>query len=140
QGFPMYLAMGTFRRGWALAAGGRVEEGIAQMRHGQSASRATGAKLTQPYFLGLLAQACGQAGQPREGLSLLKEAFAAVEESGERHFEAELCRLEGELRLLLPSGLPAEAAICFERALHVAQRQRARSLELRAALSLGRLW
>ena len=77
QGFPFWLAWGTILRGWALAEQGQGEEGIAQMRQGLAAYRATGAELCRPYFLALLAEAYGKVGQAEEGLTVLAEALAA---------------------------------------------------------------
>jgi adenylate cyclase len=157
RGFAMYLAWGTMLRGWALAQGhpergpdavvkGRVKEEIGQMRSGIdqmhagiAAWRATGAAVTLPGSLASLAQACGQAGKVGEAGSLLDEALYLVNENGERCWEAELYRLKGEL-LLLRGEKEAQAEACFQRAIDVARRQRARSWELRAATSLARLW
>jgi adenylate cyclase len=97
QGFPYWLAGGTFRRGWVLAEQGQREEGIARMRQGLAAWRGVGAKVNQPYFLSLLAEAHGKVKQAREGLTLLDEALAIVDRTGERYYEAEVYRLKGEL-------------------------------------------
>jgi predicted ATPase len=87
-----------------------------------------------------LARALGDAGQVEEGLALLAEAQAFVASSGERSEEAEIHRVKGELLLALPTPDPAQAEASFREALGVARRQSARSLELRAATSLARLW
>ena len=96
-----------------------------------------------PYFMGLLAQAYASAGQIEEGLSTLAESQVALDDSGERWWQAELYRLKGEL-LLRRSGLQPdnerEVEECFRRALAIAQDQCAKSIELRAAISLSRLW
>ena len=99
QGFPYWLAFGTILRGWALAKQGQEEEGIAWMRQGLAAVRATGAEQGRPYFLAPLAEAYGRVGQTEEGLTVLAEALAAVHKTGERWYEAELYRLKGELTL-----------------------------------------
>src|SRR4029079_10144481 len=99
QGFPFCVAWGISLRGGALAEGGQREEGIVQIRQGIAAWRATGVEVWQPYFLALLVEVHGKAGQPEEGLRVLAEALAAVEKTGERWYEAELYRLRGELRL-----------------------------------------
>lgn len=155
--FPLWLAMATFLHGWAMAEEGQEAEGITRMRRGLAGWRATGGELARPTFLALLAATYGKRGQPDEGLTLLAEAFTAVDRSGERLYEAELYRLQGELTLQrlevssakfhvppTPQSLTpnphAEAEAYFLRALEVARRQQAKSLELRAALSLGRLW
>jgi len=142
QGFAQYVARATIMRGWAFAAQGQGAEGTAQMRQGLAANQATGSELQRPYYLALLAEAYGSIGQTAEGLSLLAEALATVDRTGERGREAELHGLQGEL-LLAQAGdrqqVP-EAEACFHQALAVARRQQAKSLELRAATSLSRLW
>lgn len=142
QGFPFWLAMGTFLQGWALAKQGRGEEGIAQMRQGLATWEATRIGIYRSYYLALLAEAYERVDQVKKGLHLLTEALAAVDRTGERTFEAELHRIKGEL-LLKQNGSEAslrDAETCFECALEVARRQYARSWELRAATSLSRLW
>ena len=110
------------------------------MHQGLPAYRATGAELAQPSYVAPLAEAYRKAGQAAEGLSILAELLTAVEKTGERFYEAELHRLQGEL--LLRQGSPDErqAAACFRQALDIARHQQAKSLELRAAMSLSRLW
>jgi DNA-binding NtrC family response regulator/predicted ATPase/class 3 adenylate cyclase len=139
QGFVFWLTVGTILRGWALAAQGQVAEGVAQMREGLAARRVTGIEVTETYFLALLAEGYGRSEQPEEGLKLLAEALAAVDQSGVRFYEAELYRLKGAL-LLVQAGTGHEAEACFRQALAVARRQQAKWLELRAAISLSRLW
>jgi class 3 adenylate cyclase/predicted ATPase len=140
--FEFWKAMGLIGQGWALTAEGRMEDGIARLRAGLTAVRSTGAEVLMPYSMSLLAQAYASAGQIEEGLSSLAEAQVALDESAERWWQAELHRLKGEL-ILLRSGLkPAdenEAEECFLQALAVAQEQSAKSLMLRAAMSLSRL-
>jgi class 3 adenylate cyclase/predicted ATPase len=138
QGFPLFMSMGTILRGWALGQEGRGEEGVAQMRRGLADLRATGAGLWQPTFLSLIAEADGRIGQARRGLEVLGEAMAIVDRNDERFYEAELHRLKGELLLSTPAD-PSGAERCFRIALEIAGRQRAKSLELRAACSLARL-
>ena len=140
QGFPHWAAMGTSLRGWALAMQGQGEEGMAQVRQGIAAWRATGAALFVPYFCTLLADVCAHLGHTEDGLQALAEAHTLVEQHEERWWEAEVCRLRGVL-LLRQTGTPqAEAEAWLQRALDVARRQEAKSLELRAAMSLSRLW
>ena len=86
-------------RGWALAQQGEVAEGIAQIRQGFAGWRATGAGVAWPWFLALLAEACGKVGQQDEGLRALEEALTAVQNNAEGHYEAEVYRLKGELLL-----------------------------------------
>jgi predicted ATPase len=140
RGIPFFFAWGSILRGWALTAQGRGEEGIEQKLQGLAAYSATGAELARPYFLALLAEAYGKAGQTHEGLNVLTEAQAAVKKTGERFWETELHRIKGELLSRLPPAHRDEATACFREALDVARRQSAKSLELRAATSLGRLW
>jgi predicted ATPase len=143
QGLPLWLALETILRGWALAAQGSNEEGIAEMHKGLAGYQAVGSELNQPYFLGLLAEASGNAGRADEGLALLAEALAMVDRNRECAWEAELHRLRGELAL--QSGGQSESAKfdaaedCFRQAMAVAERQQAKSWQLRAAISLAHL-
>ena len=140
QGFPYWLGLGTIRRGWALAAQGQGAEGVEQIRQGLAVWRATGADLVLPWFLALLAEACGRAGAAEEGLTAVAEALTAVHTKANRAYEAELYRLKGELLVTLSPGNIAEAESCFQQALNIARRQEAKSWELRSAMSLARLW
>jgi predicted ATPase len=168
QGFPFWLAMATITHGGELANQGNSQEGITQMRHGLATLRALGADIGSTYWVGLLAEQYGRTGRAAEGLDVLVEAFTLVERTGERWWEAELYRLKGELTLQqarqrpalslvegakgkgprakgetglrsLPPEPQAEAEACFLRAIAIACRQQAKSLELRAVMSLGRL-
>jgi predicted ATPase len=140
QGFPLYVALGTSFRGWALAMQGQGEEGLAQIRQGIAAFRATGAALNIPYNCILLAEASAHLGRPEDGLQVLAEAHTLMEQHDERWWEAEIHRLRGVLLLRQPVSPQAEAEACFQQALTVARHQQAKSLELRAAMSLARLW
>jgi predicted ATPase len=126
-------------RGWALAVSGQ-EEGITQILQSLADDQATGATRDRPYHLALLAEASAQVGQTAEGLDALAEALEIVPQSAVRWWEAELYRLRGELLLLDPGVHLREVEACFQRALDIARRQQAKSLELRAAMSLSRLW
>jgi predicted ATPase len=137
EGSPFWEAWGSMLRGWGLARQGQGEEGI---REGLTAWQATGSDVFRSYYLGVLAEAYGQAGRIEEGLTTLAEALAFVEKTDERFAEAELHRLNGEL-LLQQSDLNAPAAeTSFQQALTVARSQQARLWELRAAARLARLW
>jgi class 3 adenylate cyclase/predicted ATPase len=140
QGFPFWAAMGTIFRGWALAMQAQDEEGMAQIRQGIAARWATGAAVNVPYFCTLLAEVCDHLGHPADSLQALVEAHILMEQHDERWCEAEISRLRGVLLLRQPGTSPAEAETWFQRALDVARRQEAKSLELRAAVSLARLW
>ena len=149
QGFPVFLASGCILKGWALIEQGRMQEGIGQMRQGLAAWRTTGAGVIGPYFLALLAEGYGKAGQAREGLGVLNEAMALVEKTGEQYYEAELYRLRGELLLAQESqkskGKGQKSKVegveeSFQHAIAIARNRQAKSLELRATTSLARLW
>jgi predicted ATPase len=126
-------------RGWAMAQQGLNEEGIAQLREGLAASRATGAELLRPYHLCLLAEAWREADRLDDGLSALTEALAAADEHEIGYYEAEMYRLKGELLLTRDDLNSVEAQKCFQRAIEIAGGQSAKSLELRATMSLARL-
>jgi predicted ATPase len=148
QGSAVLVAGGTILRGWALAqryaergAGqGQREEGMAQMQQGLAAWHATGAAVFRPYGLALLAEAYAQVRRCEEGLTLLAEAMALTNDREERRWEAELYRLKGEILLVHAATHHAEAETCFRQALAIARHQQAKSWELRAAMSLARLW
>jgi class 3 adenylate cyclase/predicted ATPase len=148
QRFALVRAAGSILRGWAIAVQEHNTEGLVQIQQGLDMYRSTGAEFQRPHFLTLLAEASGLLGQPEGGLAALEEALTLMEKTGERYYEAELHRQRGELLLLREAkSHPAqdsreqhEAETCFQHALDVARQQQAKSLELRAALSLARLW
>jgi predicted ATPase len=127
-------------QGGALTALGQRGAQSGQIRQGLAAFRATGTALWGPYFLARLAEAYTQEGQVEAGLATLAEALAAAQATGERWGEAELYRLRGQLLLMPPCQDTPQAEICFQQALVIARRQQAKSWELRAAVSLARLW
>lgn len=149
HGFAQHVTWGKLLHGWALLAQGQREQGLTQIRQGLTAYDATQAAQWRPYFLALLAEGYGQTGAPDEGLRLLAEALVAVQHTDEHMWEAELHRLQGELLLQAQQQRPALADDLSHRAaaeaslrqvLAVARRQQAKSLELRAAMSLARFW
>jgi predicted ATPase len=142
HGLSLWLANGRIMRGWALAEQGKMSSGIAQLQEGLSAFQATGAEIYQTYYLALLAEAVGSEGRIEEGLGMIAESLVLMESTGEAFHGAELHRLQGEflLRLEAAQGASREAEACFHRALAIAQRQQANSLELRPAMSLTRLY
>ncbi len=157
HGFSYRGAGGTIFRGWVLSEQEPGEEGVAQIRRGLTAWRATGSGIVLTLILALLAEACGKAGRTEEGLTALAEALAQVDKTGERFYEAELYRLKGELTLQKEftvqgstfqvtdprAPLPdtqGEAEAYFLKALAIARTQQAKSWELRASISLSRLW
>jgi adenylate cyclase len=138
-GFAFWVAWGTFLQGWVTAVQGDPTSGIPQMRQGVDAARATGAGVGLTGFLTLLAEAYGQARQSEAGLNVLAEALTMANYHGEHYYAAEIHRLTGALLLAHTSDAPA-AEIAFQHALDLARRQNAKALELRAAISLSRLW
>jgi class 3 adenylate cyclase/tetratricopeptide (TPR) repeat protein len=130
HGFSHWLAQGTCERGAALAAQGHNEEGIVQMREGLAALRANAAR---PQFLWRLAQACMKTDRFDEGLSALREALAITGEDSDVH------RVKGELLLAQDHSRIAEAQKCLEWAIELARKHSARSVELRATMSLAQL-
>jgi predicted ATPase len=138
QGFPFWRAMGTICRGWAKVKTGDVAEGISLLRSGSAAYCATGAEAWTPYHLALLDQACEVTGQTEDGLTLLDKGLRIVERTGERWFAAELNRHKGQL--LQQQGHTEAAEELYCEALRIAQEQEAKLWELRAAVSLARLW
>jgi len=140
QGFPHWIAVGTGLCGWARSLQGQGEAGLVQVRQGIAAFRATGAALFVPHFCTALAEVCDHLGHLEDGFQALAEAHTLVEQHEGRWWEAEVWRLRGVLLLRQPGTPQEEAETCFRQALDVARRQQAKSLELRAATSLGRLW
>jgi predicted ATPase len=140
KGFPTWLALGTFLRGWALAALGQREEGMIQLRQGVTDWRAIGTELFVPYFLAEVAEGYCALKQIDQALAALKEGWEAMERTGEQWWKAEMHRLRGDLLLHQSTPDMPQAANCFQQALNVARNQKAKSLELRAATSLARIW
>jgi predicted ATPase len=140
QGFPLFVAYATCWLGWVLSMQGQGEVGLEQMRQSLAAILNMGQAVTQPLCLILMAEAMGQAGQVAEGLHLLGEARAVMADGGRGDLLAEAYRLQGKflLRQVVPDAAQAEASL--QQALAIARRQQAKSWELRAAMSLSRLW
>jgi predicted ATPase len=130
---------GRLLQGWVLAMQDGVAAGVAHLRQAL-ASPDVGPESQRSYWLAALAEAYGQAGQPQAGLQVLAEAVTLMATTEARWWEAEVSRLQGELLRHLPSPDIPRAEAAFRRALEVARRQQAKALELRAALSLARLW
>jgi predicted ATPase len=140
QGFPLWQTAGTILYGWAVTQQGQAQAGIAQIHQGLLTFRATGAEVLQPYFLALLAEAHGTLEEPEAGLAVLTEVLTRVDTTGERWYEADIYRLKGALLLQQNADSQAEVETCFQQAIAIAQNQQAKSLELRAVMSLSRLW
>ena len=139
---PPRAAGGLMLRGWAIAAQGDHDEGLKNIRQGLTQWESAGSRVLRPYALATLATLCLQSQRSDHGLSLLQEALALVNTTGERWYEAELYRLQGELTLAQFGGPEREAQVeaTWRHALDIARRQQARSWELRAAMSLASLW
>jgi predicted ATPase len=143
SGFDLYWAIGTILKGWGTARQGQAAQGIAQMQEGLAQFDALGASWAQPYFLALLAEAYQEGGRIGDALNSAGQALIRVEKTAERWYEPELLRLQGDLLLARgTAGVQAEveAESRFRQALAIARQQDAKSLELRAAVSLGCLW
>jgi predicted ATPase len=151
QGAALWLAWGTMIRGWAIAQQGQGDAGIAQLHQGLAAAQAAGAGVFRTHQLTQLAEAYDAVGQPEAGLAALAEALALVEKNEERFWEAEIYRLKGELLLKAEGTALSRSAGegmhgaessegCFLTAIAIARRQAGKSLELRATVSLARLW
>ena len=155
----MYQAFAMIVRGWALNEQRREVEAIDEMHQGLAALQAMGAEVARSHFLALLAEALGKSGQAEEGLRVLEEALVVAHRSGERYYQAELYRLKGELLLEVSTGRRLSRAAtggravvesepptvtspedCFHQAIRIAQRQKAKSLELRSIMSVARLY
>ncbi|HEY3394222.1 MAG TPA: protein kinase [Lacipirellulaceae bacterium] len=142
HGFSFWLGQGQLMHAWAQARQAECATGIAQLRQGINTWEATGGRTYRTYFLGLLAEVLGREQRIEESLSVLVEALALVQDTGEAFHEAELHRQRGEFRLRQEASEVAcrEAEACFRQALKIARAQQAKSLELRAAMSLTRLY
>ncbi len=159
QGFPFWITAGMICRGWALAEQGQAEEGIAQIRQGLAIHEQTGALVGRPADIALIARIQGEYGDAEQGLVVLEDAFSVLRDTGERAYEAHLYVVKGTLTLqkfqvsgsefqvppnpqpLTPSThAEAEAEACFSKALELARQQQAKAWELRASMSLARLW
>ena len=165
QGFAFWVPSGQLARGWALASQGQAEEGLNQIEQAISAWHAIGAGKDQSFVFYMQADAYRKGGRFAEGLAILENGIALTIEGVESTQQADLYRLKGEM--LLEEGTSqgpvlsavegsngkgqrskvstlqtkqVEAEECFQRAIAIAQRQDAKSLELRAVVSLSRLW
>jgi predicted ATPase len=159
----LYHGTATVALGWATVQcgqqSGQQQDAIKQIHEGLAEHQATGTVLLRPHFLGLLAEAFNKVGEIEEGLAALEEALALSNRNGDCYYQAELYRLKGELLLAKSSGLAVattatggntslggeeseitNAEVCFNKSINIAQRQKARSLELRAVMSMARLY
>lgn len=139
--FPHLAGGAALLRGWALIEAGEQAGGLIEIQQGLAACRATGARLLMSCYTALLADAYCKAGDYAEGLKIVAEALQIARHNGESLYAAELYRLQGELISKQPEAdRRLQPAACFHQAIEVARQQEAKSLELRATLSLARLW
>jgi predicted ATPase len=140
KGALLWRGIGMAFQGCVLALGGKVSEAVQMMTSGISQQRSTGATLWILWYLSYLARAYAELGQLDDAWRSIGEAMTAVETSNERWCEADVSRIAGEIELKSPEPDAAKAQAYFERALTVARAQQAKSWELRAAMSMARLW
>ena len=140
RGAPYWKALGTALRGTLLALTGKASDAVPAITSGSTSLRSTGATLYEPYYLFYLGMAYAELGQLDDARRCIDDAIEKVETSKERWCEAEVHRIAGEIALksLVPD--PEKAEAYFDRALGVARQQQAKSYELRAAMSMARLW
>jgi predicted ATPase/DNA-binding winged helix-turn-helix (wHTH) protein len=135
--FDLFLLLGEIYRGWLIAEQGSGEEGLARIQHGLAMFRAIGSELGRPTFLGILASVYDALGRHDEALVAVAEAIELAEHTGLHYWDAELRRLKGTF---IEHADEQEAESSFLESLEIARRQHAKSFELRAAMSLARLW
>jgi len=135
-----WKALGTLQKSWLLALNGKNSDAIHMLTSGIAAYRLTGATLYVPLYMSYLASAHAELGQFDDAWRCIDEAMAAAETANESWYEAEINRVAGEIALKLPRQDAVKADVYFDRALMVARQQQAKSWELRAAMSMARLW
>ncbi len=140
QGFPLYIAMANTVQGALLVTQGKTAEGMAKIRDAQSMAERIGALIIMPWILCEFLEACLETGEIEDGLKAVEHEMENHPITGKRWMESEIRRLYGELILANDPGRVAEAEAEFHLAIDISQRQHAKSLELRAVMSLARLW
>jgi predicted ATPase len=140
KGAALWKALGTMEKGCVLALSGKASEAIQLIAFGITTYRSTGSRVYLPFFLSHLSWAHAEVGQLNDARRCISEAMTALETTKETWFEAEVHRLSGEISLLSPEPDAAKAQAFFDRALAAAREQQAKSWELRAAMSMARLW
>jgi predicted ATPase len=138
ENFPVHKAKGLVFRGWALAQLADPREGVDLMRLGLASQQEVGTREDHPIFFDMLAEGFGMLGDAGEGLHAIEQALSETKTTGLVFWTAELHRRRGELMRI--RGEPAKAQLEFRRARRIARNQKAIALELRAAMSLARLW
>jgi predicted ATPase len=140
KGAVLWKASGMMNQGWLFALTGKTSNAVRMITSGIAAFQSTGSTIGVPSYLSHLTRAYAELGQFDDAWRCIGEAITAVETTGEKLYEAEIHRVAGEIALLSPERDAAKAEAYFERALAVARRQQAKSWELRAAMSMARLW
>jgi class 3 adenylate cyclase/predicted ATPase len=140
HGIAMFIARSQIARGWVAAQNGDRSAGIGEIRDGLVACRQTGSRMGEPFYTSLLAEVLLESGQIDDARAAIKDARGRVESTGEKWFEADIHRVEGEIILRSQPDAATEAEACFDEALRLARARQARSLELRAAIALAGLW
>jgi predicted ATPase len=140
KGSVYWKASGMLRRAGFLALTGKASDAVGIFTAAIPVWRSIGSRLFLPVWLSLLARAYGELGQFDDALSHIGEAITMVETTKETWYEAEVHRIAGEVALMSPEQDAAKTEACFERALAIARAQQAKSWELRAAMSMARLW
>ena len=140
KGAPQWKANGMLHQGSVLALTGKASDAVQKIAAGIAAFRSTGATHTVPLWLSHLARAHAELGQFDDVWRCIEKAMMAMETTKERWCEADIHRIAGEVELMSPEPDAAMAEAYFERALTVARAQQAKSWELRAAMSMARLW
>lgn len=139
NGFSFNIIWATVQKGWAVAQQGDLALGISMMSDNLQIWEAVGMKVFLPYYKALLSELYLLSNAPETGLSVLAEAFEIVQQTDHLMWSAELFRIKGSL-LHKNEGDSVEVESCFKKAMRIAVEQQAKSLELRAAMDLGRLW
>lgn len=141
QGFDIWIALGMLCKGSGLILSGqRIDEGTELVQQGFSHFRASGAELSLTHYYAILADAYRASGRIEDALEAVEEGLAFVEKSQERFHESNLNRLRGDLLLMQSHDNQSQAENCYLKAIEIAEKQAARSWELRATMSLARLW
>ena len=139
QNFNMWVVNGSLVRGIAWTQSGFEDIGIQALIQGLSDYQSMGSEVSRAYHLASLAYAQVSAGQAKQALSILEQALAHVDKSGERFGEADIYRIKGDLLLLSDPG-EGKAEDCYHRSLGIAKQQNAKSWELRTSMRLSHLW
>jgi predicted ATPase len=140
QAFPFWHALGTVHRGAGMLLQGRCQEALPLLLKGFAAFRATGAEIRIPSYLGILGDAYTRLARFEDAHKMLDEALAVAAKNDNRCHEAELHRLRGELLLAESADRSSDAEACFRLAIETARCQQSKGWELRATMSLARLW